>query len=100
MKESSKKQPDSLGKKVLLWILTIIGVVLFARLLLLLFNLAFNFSDTAIGRRLDEGLSFNFLSNIGAKGAVIQLAVIGIVAALFIASRKSRKKPSKEHEKK
>lgn len=100
MKNATQKQADSLGKKVLMWILTIIGVVLLARLLITLSNLAFNFSDTPIGRRLDEGLSFNFLSDISFKNVVLQLSIIAVVVALFVISRRSKKESSKDHDKK
>jgi lipoprotein signal peptidase len=96
MQESPKKQSDSTGKKILMWILTLVGIVLFARLLTTLLNLAFNFSNTPIGRCLDEGLSFNFLSDLSLKNIVIQLAIIAVVVTLFIVSKKSSKNHGKK----
>jgi hypothetical protein len=94
VKESPDK-PDSTVKNVFVLLATIIGAVLFVRLLILIFNLAFNFSETALGRKVEEGWSFDVFSDISPRSIFIQTVIITVVVVVF-ALRKSKAKQNKK----
>lgn len=102
-KASSDKQPDSTGKQVLAWILTIIGVVLLARLAIALFNLTFNFSETPIGGRVAESGIGGFVERLGSlspRAVIIQTGIIIAVLTFIVVSRKTKRKSGEPHGKK
>ena len=91
------KTATSLIRNVLEWIFTLVEIVLFVRLILLLVNVVFNFSQTRIGRLINEGAFFERLTDISPYNIAIQIAII-VVAVIMLSNLKKSKSNTGETE--
>lgn len=79
-------------KEISKWILTVVAFVLFVRLAMKLFNMLFSFSETPIGRLVQNGTFLERFSDINPFKLVVQTAITIVIVAVIISVNKKKKK--------